>query len=70
MLIHTKVEIDGRCIDLLMTEEEVIACFKRALLNENFKYINLENSCNSWPVQKPKTCIFWKKLLGICDCDD
>jgi len=70
MLRHTTIEIDGRCLDLLLTDEEVSQCFERALLNKNFKFIDLNKSCKSWTIDKPRTCSLWKKLLKICKCDD
>lgn len=69
MLRHTTIEIDGRCIDLLLTEEEITTCFQRALIDKNIKYIDLNKSCKSWPLEKPKTFSIWKKILRICRLD-
>lgn len=67
---HTKIIVDGRCLDLLMTEEEITTCFERCLLNENEKYIDQKTRCSSWPLNMPPECSFWKKILGMCrECD-
>jgi hypothetical protein len=70
MLRHTTIEIDGICLDLLLTEEEISLFFERALSNENYKYIDLNKSCKSWSLVKPKNCSIWKKILRICRLDD
>jgi hypothetical protein len=69
MLRHTTIEIDGRCIDLLLTEKEITTCFERALIDNNIKYIDLNKSCKSWPLTKPDTLSIWKKILKICRLD-
>ena len=67
---HTTITIDGRCLDLLMTEDEVAKCFERCLEEKNQKYIDQEKCCTCWPVNKPPQCPFWKKVLGMCEeCD-
>jgi len=63
---HTTITIDGRCLDLLMTENEITDCFQRSLLESNKKYIDLEKCCSCWPVNEPPSCPFWRKILGIC----
>lgn len=67
---HTKITIDGRCLDLLLTENEIATCFERCLLDRNQKYIDSENCCACWPANLPPDCPFWRKILGICkECD-
>jgi hypothetical protein len=70
MFMHTTINVDGRCLDLLMTEEEVAKCFERCLEGENQKFISSEKCCSCWPANKPPECGFWGRILGICrECD-
>lgn len=67
---HTTITIDGRCLDLLMTEEEIAACFERTLAEQNHKYMDKEKCCTCWPINKPPECPLWRKILGMCEsCD-
>jgi len=67
---HAKTTKDNRCIDLLLTEEEVIVAFKRSLDPNNKNYFD-ENNCGScWNIEKPPKCNFWSRILGICsECE-
>tara|TARA_B100000497_G_C7625678_1_gene375991 strand:+ start:505 stop:759 length:255 start_codon:yes stop_codon:yes gene_type:complete len=69
-LIHAKVTVDNRCLDMLLTEDEIDTGFARAI-DPNFKdAIDLENCCTCWPIEKPNSCNFWKRIFGICsECD-
>lgn len=67
---YTKITVDGRCLDLLMTEDEITTCFERCLLESNQKYISAEECCACWPANQPPDCPFWRKILGACrECD-
>lgn len=64
-LYFSKIDVDGRCIDLLLTETEIARASKRAIDPKNCDQIpdNL-NTC--WPIDKPPACSFWDKILGNC----
>lgn len=67
---HTTITVDDRCIDLLLTEDEIAAGLERFLRDENRKYIDEKKCCGCWPVNKPPECPFWRKILGLCmECD-
>lgn len=67
---HATVTVDGRCLDLLITEEEIATCFERSLSEQNQKYIDTEKCCSCWPANKPPECAFWRRILGMCEsCD-
>jgi hypothetical protein len=66
-LHFAKTEIDGRCIDMLLTEDEIIKASKRALNPTNSKFMpEVLNTC--WPIEHPPKCSFWDRLLGNCEC--
>jgi hypothetical protein len=65
-LYYSKIEIDGRCLDLLFTESEIVNASRRAENPKNAKYIpDGVNTC--WSVEQPPDCSFWSQILGICD---
>jgi hypothetical protein len=67
---HTTITRDDRCLDLLLTEDEVSTFFARSLETKNQPYIPLQKRCSCWPSQKPPQCHFWKRILGLClECD-
>lgn len=66
-LIHTTAYVDDRCIDLLLTEDEIAQAFERSLSHENRRYIDLNKCCDCWSTQKPPKCSFWNKILGYCN---
>jgi hypothetical protein len=71
MFRHATITIDGRCLDLLMTEEEISSCFERTLSEDNQRYIDAEKCCGCWPTAKPPECPFWRRIMGICEgCGD
>ena len=39
MLYHAKINVDNRCLDLLLTQEDIAIAFERSLKEENRKYI-------------------------------
>ena len=68
--VHATITVDGRCLDLLLTEDEIAACFERTLSEQNQKFIDVEKCCTCWPINKPPECTFWRKVLGMCEsCD-
>lgn len=67
---HAVTVVDGRCLDLLLTEEEISYGFERALHEENQQFIDKDRCCGAWPVNQPPECPFWRRILGICrECD-
>ena len=70
MLYHTTIIKDNRCIDLLLTEDEVVNGFERSLNPVNKTYISTDKCCSCWSVEKPPKCSFWGRILGTCmECD-
>jgi hypothetical protein len=70
MLYHTTIIKDNRCLDLLLTEDEIAWAVTRALSPNNKEFINSEKCCSCWPVTKPPKCNFWTRILGTCmECD-
>lgn len=72
MLRHTIINIDNKCLDLLLTEDEIQTAFARALDHNNSQYINMDICCKCWPVDSHKECCpFWKNIFGLCEhCED
>jgi hypothetical protein len=69
-LRHATVTVDGRCLDLLLTDEEIAGAFERSLKDENQGLIEKDKCCSCWPINPPPECSFWRKILGICrECD-
>jgi len=67
---HTTIVVDGRCLDLLLNDEEIASSFERALRDENQQFIAKDKCCSCWPLNPPPECPFWRKILGICrECD-
>jgi hypothetical protein len=66
-LVHANVYIDDRCLDLLLTEEEIAVAFERSLVTENKQYIDIKKCCSCWSIRKPPKCNFWNKILGLCN---
>lgn len=65
-LNHTTITIDNRCLDLLLTEQEIEIAFERSMKEENRLFIDVNKCCKCWPTNKPPECGFWKKILGLC----
>ena len=38
---YTKITVDGRCLDLLLTEDEITTCFERCRVESNQKFRTL-----------------------------
>ena len=66
-LTKTKVIVDGRCLDILLTEDEVITAHARAMQPENSSLLG-DDCCSCWPTDK-EPCGFWDRILNKCDCD-
>ena len=66
---HTTIDVDERCLDLLLTPSEINKMYSRSLNVKNSPYIDMDKCCKCWPAEKPKDCPFWRKLLNICSCN-
>jgi hypothetical protein len=67
--LHTTIDVDDRCLDLLLTPDEINESYHRSLNVENSPYIDMDKCCKCWPAEKPRDCSFWRKLLNICPCN-
>jgi hypothetical protein len=65
-LFYAKSEINGRTVDLVLTEEQVITGVKSALQNSEF--VCKMNPGNCWPIDKPEECPIWRRIFGLCSC--
>lgn len=63
-LYYTKITKDNRCLDLLLTEDELVSGVKRAL--DHPQMVDKTQCCSCWSVEKPPKCNFWSKILGLC----
>lgn len=63
-LYYAKTVVNGRDIDLVLTEKQVVDGLQSALLNSGF--VCASNGGNCWPVEKPTDCPFWRKVFNIC----
>jgi hypothetical protein len=64
-LTYGKIQVDGRCIDLLFTEIEIARASKRACDENNSHLIPSDvNTC--WPIEKPPECSFWDRIMCKC----
>jgi len=62
--------VGERCLDLLLTEEEIATTFQRTLKEENYNLLDRTKCGKCWPRQKSPHCPFWRKILDIClECD-
>lgn len=70
-LFHATIIVDDRCLDLLLTEDEIAQAFERSLHSENIQILDKDKCCKCWSVIKPpQKCGFWNKILGYCqDCE-
>ena len=66
-LIASKAQIDGRCLDLLLTEDEIILAHARAMESHNIHLLG-NDCCSCWPSTR-EPCGFWDRVLNKCDCD-
>jgi hypothetical protein len=65
-IFYAKTNINGRDVDLVLTEQQILDGVKSALKNTEF--VCQMNPGNCWPVEKPKGCSLWQKLFNVCDC--
>jgi hypothetical protein len=72
MLRHTIINVDNKCLDLLLTEDEIQSAFARAVNPDNNKFIDKNLCCKCWPIDsKNECCPFWKSIFGLCEhCED
>lgn len=71
-LTHTTVIVDNKCLDLLLTEDEIVAALNRAVDPKNHNLIDMNKCCSCWSLKEPIPCCpFWKKVFGLCEhCED
>ncbi len=69
---YAKITIRGRDIDLILTEDQVMAAIKAALNDSDFVCQNNQGCC--WPIENPleeehtvEECSFWRKLFKTCN---
>ena len=66
-LIYAKAVIDGRCIDLLLEQEDLLRGFQNAL--DNPTDIPAAGQC--WINQKADKCGIWDRIMNrCCGCND
>jgi hypothetical protein len=72
MYKHTIINIDNKCLDLLLTEDEIKTAFARAIDHNNSQYINQDICCKCWAIDSNQECCpFWKNIFGLCEhCED
>jgi hypothetical protein len=69
---HSRVEVDGVPVDILLTETEIKSASERALNNP--EQCCFGDGC-CWPIDCPQTkCSLLKWIMGKCcecgECDD
>lgn len=70
LFFHTTIVKDDRCVDLLLTEDEIVTAFQRSVDPKNQSYIDKNKCCDCWSIEKPPKCTFWSRIMGICkECD-
>ena len=63
---YAQAIVDGRKVDLLLEEEDIVRGFKNALSFP--EEIPVEGQ--SWSIEKPNRCSFLGRLLNkCCDCN-
>ena len=66
---YAKANIDGRCVDLLLSNAEIIRAFNRAKENQStVDEIRGYSELCCDVATEPKKCSIWEKLLGKCNC--
>jgi hypothetical protein len=64
-LIHAKAMINGRSVDLLLEQEDLIRGFENMLNNPG--QVPAEGQC--WPIEKPDKCGVMDRIMNkCCDC--
>ena len=65
--IHVSTSFDGRCVDLLLTQEELQEAAIRAFKNPD--QVPANGQC--WSIEKPsKSCSILQFVMGKCACVD
>ncbi len=67
---YSKIEVDGRCVNLLLTETEVVKAHKRAIADSEKHGITESMYGVCWPTAQPPKCSLWDRIMGRCDCDN
>jgi|DEB0MinimDraft_4_1074332.scaffolds.fasta_scaffold00967_18 hypothetical protein len=63
---YAQAIIDGRRVDLLLEEEDIVRGFKNALAHPK----EIPALGQTWPADKPNKCTFLGRILNkCCDCD-
>jgi len=66
-LIHAKAMVNGRCVDLLLKQEDLIRGFENML--ENPEAVPAEGQC--WSIEKPDRCGILDRIMNkCCECND
>ena len=67
-LVFLQAKKDDRCIDMLLTMNEIQKAITRA---EDPKNSNLipPYCCTCWPIEKPPKCKFWDRIMFNCPND-
>lgn len=66
-LIYAQATIDGRCIDLLLTQDQILQGFENGLANP--ERIPVCGQC--WDIKKPNKCGILDRIMNrCCDCSD
>jgi len=69
-LYYSRVIVDGRCLDLLLDEDEIATGIERALENPTIVDQFPEASGSCWPMEKPPKCNFWNRITNkCCECN-
>lgn len=64
-LIYVQTKIDGRCIDMLLSEKEISKGAARFEDPKNKNKIPTD-CCTCWPIEKPPECTFWNRIMFKC----
>jgi len=68
-LYYSKVIVDGRCLDLLLSEDEIEVAAERALDNPETVVSFPESHGNCWSAEKPPKCSLWSRIMNkCCEC--
>jgi len=67
-LIHVQFVKDDRCVDMLLSMNEIEKGVARAIDPKNSNLLS-QTCCTCWPVEKPPKCSFWDRLLFNCSDD-
>ena len=69
-LYYSKVIVDGRCVDLLLSEDEIETGAERALENPEIVLSFPESHGSCWSAEKPPKCNFWNRIINkCCECN-